>query len=272
LPNKAAPDTGLASKKEPAMTPGVRPLIAGNWKMHGSLREAGALAEAVRAGGAAVPPAAELLVCPPFPYIRLVADVLAGQGIAVGGQDCHAAAKGAHTGDVAAPMLRDVGATHVILGHSERRAEHGETDAGVRAKAEAALAAGLIPIVCVGESEAQRLAGEAEAVVTQQLDGSLPDGFAGAGGVVAYEPVWAIGTGRTPAEAEIAAIHAAIRANLVARFGATGGTLRILYGGSVKPGNAVVILALPDVDGALVGGASLVAADFLAIAAGVPKG
>jgi triosephosphate isomerase len=254
------------------MTPGVRPLIAGNWKMHGTLREAGALAEAIAAGAAATPTAAELLVCPPFPYLLPVAAALQGKGIPVGAQDCHAAAKGAHTGDVAAPMLRDVGATHVILGHSERRANHDESDATVRAKAEAALAAGLAPIVCVGESEAQRLAGEAEPVVTGQLDGSLPDGFAAAGGIVAYEPVWAIGTGRTPTEAQIADIHAAIRANLKARFGAAGGGLRILYGGSVKPGNAASILALPDVDGALVGGASLVAADFLAIAAGVAKG
>ncbi len=249
------------------MTPGVRPLIAGNWKMHGTLREAAALAEGVRAGAAAS--RAELLICPPFPHLVPVAGAL-GDGVGLGGQDCHAAARGAHTGDVAAAMLRDVGATYVILGHSERRADHGEADALVRAKAEAALAAGLVPIVCVGESEAQRLAGAAEAVVTGQLDGSLPDGFAAAGGVVAYEPVWAIGTGRTPTEAEIAAIHAAIRANLEGRFGEAGAGLRILYGGSVKPGNAKGILALPHVDGALVGGASLVAADFLAIAAGVP--
>ncbi|MBL6457977.1 triose-phosphate isomerase [Belnapia sp. T6] len=245
----------------------MRPLIAGNWKMHGSLTEAASLAEAVQAGAGG---AAELLVCPPFPYLVPVAGKLSGGAVALGGQDCHAAAKGAHTGDVAAPMLRDVGARYVILGHSERRANHAETDAAVRAKAEAALAAGLVPIVCVGESEAERLAAQAEPVVTGQLDGSLPDGFAAAGGVVAYEPVWAIGTGRTPTEAEIAAIHAAIRANLKTRFGAAGGGLRILYGGSVKPANAKAILALPDVDGALVGGASLVAADFLAIAAGVP--
>ncbi len=250
------------------MTPGVRPLIAGNWKMHGTLREAVALAEGLQAGAAGA--RAELLVCPPFPHLVPVSGALGGGGVALGGQDCHAAAKGAHTGDVAAAMLLDIGATYVILGHSERRADHGETDAVVRAKAEAALAASLIPIVCVGESEAQRLAGEAEAVVTRQLDGSLPEGFAQAGGVVAYEPVWAIGTGRTPTEAEIAAIHAAIRANLEKRFGTAGGGLRILYGGSVKPGNAKGILALPHVDGALVGGASLVAADFLAIAAGVP--
>ncbi|SDB70764.1 triosephosphate isomerase [Belnapia rosea] len=249
------------------MTPGVRPLIAGNWKMHGTLREATALAEAVQTGAK---PGAELLVCPPFPYLVPVGGALAKGGVALGGQDCHAATKGAHTGDVAAPMLRDVGATYVILGHSERRADHGETDAVVRAKAEAALAAGLIPIVCVGESEAQRLAGEAEPVVTGQLAGSLPDGFAAAGGVVAYEPVWAIGTGRTPTEPDIAAIHAAIRGNLESRFSEAGSALRILYGGSVKPGNAASILALAHVDGALVGGASLVAADFLAIAAGVP--
>ncbi len=249
------------------MTPGVRPLIAGNWKMHGSLRESAALAEAVRAGAAAG--AAELLVCPPFPYLHTVAALLPGQGVAVGAQDCHAAAKGAHTGDVSAQMVRDVGCTHVILGHSERRADHGESDAAVLAKAEAALAAGLVPVVCVGENEGERLAGEAEAVVTRQLDGSLPDGFAGAGGVVAYEPVWAIGTGRTPTESDIAAMHAAIRARLRARFGEAGGTLRILYGGSVKPANAAAILALENVDGALVGGASLVAADFLAIAGAV---
>jgi triosephosphate isomerase (TIM) len=250
---------------EDAMTPGVRPLIAGNWKMHGTLAEAASLAGAVREG-AAQAPGAELLVCPPFPYVHLVASQ---GGLAAGGQDCHAAAKGAHTGDVAAAMLKDIGASYVILGHSERRADHAEGDTAVRAKAEAALAAGLTPIVCVGESESQRLAGEAEAVVTGQLDGSLPDGFAAAGGVVAYEPVWAIGTGRTPTEPDIAAIHAAIRANLVQRFGNAGNGLRILYGGSVKPGNAKTILALPHVDGALVGGASLVAADFLAIAAAV---
>ncbi|GAA0579676.1 triose-phosphate isomerase [Craurococcus roseus] len=248
------------------MTPGVRPLIAGNWKMHGLRDDGLALARAV-AGGAGAAKGAELLVCPPATLVREVAAALEGGAVAVGGQDCHAAAKGAHTGDVSAPMLRDAGARFVILGHSERRADHGEGDAAVLAKAEASMAAGLVPIVCVGESEAERLAGEAEAVVTRQLDGSLPDGFAGAGGVVAYEPVWAIGTGRTPTESDIAAIHAAIRAKLRARFGEAGGTLRILYGGSVKPANAKAILALENVDGALVGGASLVAADFLAIAA-----
>jgi triosephosphate isomerase len=243
------------------MTPGVTPLIAGNWKMHGTMAETAALAVAVRDGAAGLP--AELLVCPTFVHVAGVAALLDGSAVAAGGQDCHAAAKGAHTGDVSAAMLRDAGATHVILGHSERRTDHGETDAAVRAKAEAAAAAGLVPIVCVGETEAERLAGQAEAVVERQLAESLPDGFSG---VIAYEPVWAIGTGRTPTEADIAAIHGAIRARLAARFGQAGQRTRILYGGSMKPGNAKAILALPNVDGGLVGGASLVAADFLAIA------
>ncbi|PWC27111.1 triose-phosphate isomerase [Pseudoroseomonas aestuarii] len=246
------------------MTPGVRPLIAGNWKMHGTLAEATALASGVAAGATEK---AELLVCPPFPHLVPVAEALRGKAVALGAQDCHAAAKGAHTGDVAAAMLKDLGAAYVILGHSERRADHGESDAAVKAKAEAALAAGLVPVVCVGESEAQRLSGEAEAVVAGQLAGSLPEGFAAAGGVVAYEPVWAIGTGRTPTEDDIAAMHARIRAELEKAFGEAGKTLRILYGGSVKPSNAKGILALPHVDGALVGGASLKAEDFLGIAA-----
>lgn len=245
------------------MTPGVRPLIAGNWKMNGTLAEAIDLARGVAAGEA---PGVDLLVCPPFPHLVPVAGTLLKSEVALGAQDCHAAASGAHTGDVAAPMLADLGARYVILGHSERRADHGESDAIVRAKAEAALAAKLVPVVCVGESEAQRLAGEAEAVVATQLAGSLPDGFAAAGGVVAYEPVWAIGTGRTPTEADIAAMHARIRAELQRAFGEAGSKLRILYGGSLKPANAKAILALPHVDGGLIGGASLKAADFLAIA------
>ena len=249
------------------MTPGVKPLVAGNWKMHGTLADAEALARAVGQGSAGLP--AGLLVCPSFLHVVPVAALLAGSPVAVGAQDCHAAAKGAHTGDIAAPMLRDAGATHVILGHSERRTDHAETDAAVRAKAVAALAAGLIPIICVGETEAERLDGRAEAVVERQLAESLPEGFAG---VVAYEPVWAIGTGRTPTEADIAAIHGVIRAHLAGRFGAAGGTTPILYGGSMKPANARAILALPNVDGGLVGGASLVAADFLAIARAAAPG
>jgi triosephosphate isomerase len=246
------------------MTPGIRPLIAGNWKMHGLAAEGLALARAVAAGA---PGAAELVVCPPATLVAAVAAALAGTAVAVGGQDCHMAEKGAHTGDIAAPMLADAGCRFVILGHSERRGAYRETDPTVRAKAEAAIAAGLTPIVCVGEPEDDRLLGRAEEVVAEQLAGSLPEGFAAAGGVVAYEPVWAIGTGRTPTEADITAMHAMIRARLAARFGAAGQALRILYGGSVKPGNATSILAIANVDGALVGGASLVAADFLGIAA-----
>ena len=246
----------------------MRQLIAGNWKMNGSLAMASGLANALRAattdgtlaGGAL---ACDLLVCPPANLVAVAAQALLGSAVAVGGQDCHAKASGAHTGDIAAAMLRDCGATHVIVGHSERRADHGESDAQVCAKVVAAVAAGLVPIVCVGETEAQRLGGQAEAVVAGQLVGSLPEGFAG---VVAYEPVWAIGTGRTPTEADVAAMHAHIRAVLVGRLGPAGAGLRILYGGSVKPSNAAALMALPEVGGALVGGASLVAEDFLGIA------
>ncbi len=239
----------------------MRQLIAGNWKMNGLLAEAAALAGSVAAGAEGL--CSDLLLCPPATSIRAVADLLAGTQVAVGGQDCHSARSGAHTGDVSAAMLRDAGASWVILGHSERRTDHGETDALVAAKVAAAVSAGLAPIVCVGETEAQRLAGRQEAVVGAQVFGSLPAGFAG---LVAYEPVWAIGTGRTPTEADVAAMHGFIRATLLRHLGEAGRGVRILYGGSVKPGNAAALLALPEVGGALVGGASLVAGDFLAIA------
>ena len=242
----------------------MRALIAGNWKMNGLLSDVARIAAPLREPAEAL--ACDLLVCPPATLLTAVAHALAGSNVAVGAQDCHAAPSGAHTGDISAAMLRDAGAAWAILGHSERRADHGETDALVRAKAEAAIAAGLTPIVCVGETEAERIAGRETAVVGAQLAGSLPDGFAG---VVAYEPVWAIGTGRTPTEADVAAMHGFIRAELVARLGAAGKGLRILYGGSVKPGNAASLLNLPEVGGALVGGASLKAEDFLAIARGV---
>jgi triosephosphate isomerase len=231
--------------------------------MHGLAAEAQALARAVAAGAAGLK--AEVLICPPATLIAPLTQACAGV-VALGGQDCHEAAKGAHTGDISAAMLKDAGATYVILGHSERRMAYRETSHRVRAKAEAALAAGLIPVVCVGEPEDDRLLGRAEEVVAEQMAESLPDGFGAAGGVVAYEPVWAIGTGRTPTEADISAMHAMMRAKLAEAFPAEGAGLRLLYGGSVKPGNAVAILALPHVDGALVGGASLVAEDFLAIA------
>ncbi len=242
----------------------MRALIAGNWKMNGRLADLAAIAEPLRLPAETL--ACDLLVCPPATLVAAAARALAGSKVAVGAQDCHAKPSGAHTGDISAAMLRDAGATWVILGHSERRADHGETDSQVRAKTEAAAAAGLTAIVCVGETEAERVAGRQNAVVGAQLAGSLPDGFAG---VVAYEPVWAIGTGRTPTEADVAAMHAFIRAELVARFGAAGRGVRILYGGSVKPSNAAVLLNLPEVGGALVGGASLKAEDFLAIARGV---
>jgi triosephosphate isomerase (TIM) len=239
----------------------MRQLIAGNWKMNGLTAGAEALVRDVRAGAEGL--ACELLICPPFTQIAPVASLLAGSGIALGGQDCHAAESGAHTGDISAPMLADLGCAYVILGHSERRQNHGETDAAVQAKARAAAKAGLSPIVCVGETEAEREAGRETAVVGAQLAGSLPEDFTGS---IAYEPVWAIGTGKTPTEEDVAAMHGFIRRALVERFGAAGAGIRILYGGSVKPDNAVRLLRVPEVGGALIGGASLKAADFLAIA------
>ncbi|MBF9036242.1 triose-phosphate isomerase [Rhodobacterales bacterium HKCCE2091] len=237
-----------------------RKLAAGNWKMNGltaSLSEIGTLA------GDLPETPCEVLICPPATLIAAMAGAVHGTGIAVGGQDCHAAESGAHTGDISAAMLADAGASHVILGHSERRADHGETDADVAAKTEAAWKAGLTAVVCVGETEAQYRAGETLAVIRSQLAGSLPGGTTAANTVIAYEPVWAIGTGLVPQMDEIASVHGAIRAALSDRFGAdmADGT-RILYGGSVKPGNAAEIFAVANVDGALVGGASLKAADF----------
>ena len=240
----------------------MRQLIAGNWKMNGRRADAAAIVRPLL--GATTGLACDLLVCPPATLVAYVAELAAGSAVAVGGQDCHAKASGAHTGDVSAEMLVDAGARWVILGHSERRMDHAEADALVRAKTVAAVAAGLRPIVCVGELEADRVAGRETAVVGGQLAGSLPDDFSG---VVAYEPVWAIGTGRTPTQADVAAMHGFIREVLVGKLGPAGAGVRILYGGSVKPGNAAALLALPDVGGALVGGASLTAADFLGIAA-----
>jgi triosephosphate isomerase len=239
-------------------------MIAGNWKMNGALKDVAGYVAALTNR----PDHVDLAVFPPFPLLERFAALLAGTGIALGAQDCHATPSGAHTGDVAAGMIAECGATHVILGHSERRENHGETNAEICAKVETALAAGLVPVVCVGETEAERDAGEAADVVKTQLRHSLPAGF---NGLVAYEPVWAIGTGRTPSEADVTAMHATIRAALTAQFPETGPTTLILYGGSVKPGNAAALLALPEVGGALVGGASLAAADFLAIAAAAPR-
>ncbi|MCW5696602.1 MAG: triose-phosphate isomerase [Bauldia sp.] len=238
-------------------------LVAGNWKMNGSKASLMEI-EAVKTG-LANPPGVEVAVCPPATLISRAHIVVGGSPILVGGQDCHAEVSGAHTGDLAAEMLADAGATYVIVGHSERRADHGETDAVVRAKAEAGWRAGLTVILCVGETRAQREAGEALAVVEGQLAGSVPDGARARNLVIAYEPVWAIGTGLTPTGADIAEMHAHIGARLAERFGEDGAGMRILYGGSVKPDNAAEIFAVAGVDGALVGGASLKAADFLAI-------
>ena len=247
-----------------------RPLIAGNWKMNGLRADGVARAQALHARASTAGPGCVIVVCPPAPVLAPVAAALGDGPVALGGQDCAVAEKGAHTGDVSAEMLADAGCRYVIVGHSERRADHGETDELVREKAAAAHRAGLVAIVCLGESEAERDAGQALAVVERQLAGSLPDGVTAANTVVAYEPVWAIGTGRTPTLDEIVAVHGHLRALLTARLAADGGEMRLLYGGSVKPSNAGDILALDDVDGALVGGASLDADDFWAICTASP--
>lgn len=244
----------------------MRALIAGNWKMNGLAEDAKALAAELKDLSAETELAVDLLVCPPFPYLGLVAQELAGSRIALGGQDCHGGNSGAHTGDTAAPMLRDVGCTFAIVGHSERRQDHGETDAQVRGKAEAALAAGLVPIVCVGETEQERNAGQTLSVIARQVKGSVPAGMEADRLVVAYEPVWAIGTGRTATAADVVEVHAEIRRLLVGLVGEGARNVRILYGGSVKPDNAAELLSQANVDGALVGGASLKAADFWSIA------
>ncbi len=248
-----------------------RPLIAGNWKMNGLKADADllatSLAERYKANGS---PKFDMLLCPPFTLIDRVAGLVEGSGLAVGGQDCHRAEKGAHTGDTSAWMLRDIGCGYVIVGHSERRADHGETDAIVKDKAQAAQAAGLVAVICIGETEDERDRGEALRVVSGQVRGSLPAGATPANTVLAYEPVWAIGTGRTPTPDDVAEVHAEIRKVASAQMGGGAEALRILYGGSVKPSNAMEFLGLRDVDGALVGGASLQVDDFWAIAESCP--
>ena len=251
------------------MTALITPLVVGNWKMNGTsaaLAEVAKLGEMLASGDA---PRCTVVICPPATLLAQLTATASTAGIVSGGQDCHAAANGAHTGDISAVMLADSGAQYVIVGHSERRADHGETSEAVRHKAEAGLAAGLCPIICVGETEAERDAGRADDVVAQQLATSVPADWIGKGIVVAYEPVWAIGTGRTPSLNEIAQMHRRIRSELSARFGAAGSAVRLLYGGSVKPANARDILALENVNGALVGGASLLANDFHAIISAV---
>jgi triosephosphate isomerase len=248
----------------------LRKLIAGNWKMNGLRADGLALARGLVARAAAGdPPDCALAVFPPATLLIPVADTLRGSGIALGAQDCHAEPKGAHTGDLSAVMLKDAGCTYAIVGHSERRADHDETDEVVRAKASAAHGTGLVPILCVGETLAERDAGETLAIVKRQIEGSVPEGLKAGQIVIAYEPVWAIGTGRTATAAQVAEVHARIRALLKERV-KQGGEVPILYGGSVKPGNALELLSVANVDGALVGGASLDAADFWAIAQACP--
>lgn len=247
-----------------------RPLIAGNWKMNMLSAEGWALADAVVQGAGRLPPSVEILVCPPATLIGLLAEAVKDTPVALGAQDCHMKPSGAHTGDIGAPMLADLGCRYVIVGHSERRADHAETSALVRAKAEAALSAGLAAIVCVGETWPEREAGKTASVITAQLADSLPAGASAANLVVAYEPVWAIGTGKTATPPQVAEVHALIRRELRSRLKDAEG-VRILYGGSVKPANAGELLGVADVDGALVGGASLKAEDFLAIAAAAPR-
>jgi|CXWK01.1.fsa_nt_gi triosephosphate isomerase len=249
-----------------AHAPTIRPLVAGNWKMNGlkaGLNEVVAVSEAL--GGPLKNVAADVMIAPPATLLLVMAETSKGSPVTFAGQDCHAKASGAHTGDISAEMLKEAGASAVIVGHSERRADHGDTNASVRLKAEAAHRAGLSAIVCLGETEGERRAGLTLQVVARQLKTSLPDGATAANTIIAYEPVWAIGTGLTPTVEDVAEVHAAIRRDLIARFGGEGSGMRILYGGSVKPDNAKALLSVANVNGALVGGASLKASDFLAI-------
>jgi triosephosphate isomerase len=243
-----------------------RPLVAGNWKMNG-LRRAVAELEKIIAAARFRPPRADLMVCPPATLLAQFAEAARGTPVAIGGQDCHAQPSGAFTGDISAEMIADAGARAVIVGHSERRAYHKESDEDVRRKAEAAARAGLVAIVCIGETQEERDAGATLARIERQLDSSLPQSFAATSLVIAYEPVWAIGSGRTPTPADVAQVHNFIRDRLVQRSKADGAAIRILYGGSVKPANAKELMGVQNVNGALVGGASLKAEDFLGITA-----
>jgi triosephosphate isomerase len=247
------------------MTPEVRPLVAGNWKMNGtraSLDQIKAIAEGVQGP---LSEKVESLICPPATLLYVATALCTDSPLQIGAQDCHQNASGAHTGDLSAEMIADCFGTHVIVGHSERRTDHAETDHLVRAKAEAAYAADLTAVICIGETADERKSGQTLDILKRQLAGSVPDGAKAERTVIAYEPVWAIGTGLTPTTADVAEAHAFLRSELVKRFGAEGKAIRILYGGSVKPSNARELMAVENVDGALIGGASLKAADFLAI-------
>ena len=253
------------------MTPDIRPLVAGNWKMNGtraSLDQIKAMAEGVKGPLAQK---VESLICPPSTLLYVATALCEDSPLMIGAQDCHQNASGAHTGDISAEMIADCFGTHVIVGHSERRTDHAETDHLVRAKANAAYAADLIAIICIGETAEQRKSGQTLDVLKRQLDGSLPDEAIAANTVIAYEPVWAIGTGLTPTVEDVREAHAFMREELVKRFGGEGRGMRILYGGSVKPSNASELMAIENVDGALIGGASLKASDFLSIYAAYEK-
>ena len=252
------------------MPSAIRPLLAGNWKMNGT-QSALATLDAIAEGIARLPDVFDTLLCPPATLIERAASAAGRGGILIGGQDCHAERAGAHTGDISAGMLADCGARFVIVGHSERRADHAETDEIVRGKALAAISCGLTAIVCVGETAAEKAEGRTLAVVERQLRDSVPDSATAQNTVIAYEPVWAIGTGLTPTVEDVAAVHRFMRDQLVARLPSAGAGMRLLYGGSVKGANALELMGIAHVDGALVGGASLKAEDFLAIARAFPE-
>ena len=248
------------------MTPDVRPLVAGNWKMNGtraSLDQIKAIAEGVSRSG--LPDKIDALICPPATLLYVSTALATDSPLMIGAQDCHQEVSGAHTGDVSAEMIADCFGTHVIVGHSERRSDHAETDHLICAKAKAAHAAELTAIICIGETAGERDAGQTLDILKRQLAGSVPDEATAENTVIAYEPVWAIGTGVTPTAADVEKAHAFMRAELVKRFGGEGKKMRILYGGSVKPANAEELMGIANVDGALIGGASLKASDFLAI-------
>lgn len=248
------------------MTPGIRPLVAGNWKMNGLSTALPELARIKQGFMQSLEAEVDALICVPATLLMRATEVLGSSSVATGGQDCHVEESGAHTGDISAEMLKDAGAQHVIVGHSERRADHGETDALVAQKAAAGWRAGLVSIICIGETREEWDAGRTLDVLTRQIEGSVPAGATPANTVIAYEPVWAIGTGLTPTAEDVAEAHAHMRATLAGRIGEHAASMRLLYGGSVKPSNALELLAIANVDGALIGGASLKAADFLAIA------
>ena len=249
------------------MSAKIKPLVAGNWKMNG-LRTSLAEFHKMKAGlSDEMSDAVDTMICAPTTLLTTLAEISGKGAPSVGGQDCHPAASGAHTGDISAEMLKDAGASAVIVGHSERRTDHGETDADVNAKAQAAWRAGLTAIICVGETETERKAGQALDVVKSQLAGSVPDGATAENSVIAYEPVWAIGTGLTPTAGDVEEMHTAMRDTLAERFGGEGSAMKLLYGGSVKPANARELMSVSNVNGALVGGASLKSDDFLGILA-----